>query len=38
MIGCISYDKKGDITRPDYVIWTWKKDPSNPGKIIYADN
>ena len=37
VIGDISYNKKGDITRPDYVIWTWKKDPANPAKIIYAD-
>src|SRR3712207_8716499 len=25
VIGDISFDKKGDITRPDYVMYTWKK-------------
>jgi branched-chain amino acid transport system substrate-binding protein len=35
-IGEISYDKKGDITRPDYVMYTWKKDAS--GKIDYSGN
>jgi branched-chain amino acid transport system substrate-binding protein len=34
VIGDISYDKKGDITRLDYVIYVWKKDPS--GKITYT--
>lgn len=38
VIGNLSFDKKGDITRPDYVIWTWKKDPADPKKIIYTDN
>jgi branched-chain amino acid transport system substrate-binding protein len=33
VIGNISYDKKGDITRLDYVIYIWKKDAS--GKITY---
>ncbi len=36
VIGDIGYDQKGDITRPDYVIYTWKKDPS--GKITYIQN
>jgi hypothetical protein len=31
----VSYDKKGDVTRLDYVIYVWKKDPS--GKITYAE-
>ena len=35
VIGDISYDKKGDITRPDYVIYTWKKGPD--GKISYFE-
>ncbi|MFG5119224.1 branched-chain amino acid ABC transporter substrate-binding protein [Methylorubrum sp. POS3] len=35
-IGDIAYDKKGDITRPDYVIYEWKKGPS--GTIDYAGN
>jgi branched-chain amino acid transport system substrate-binding protein len=37
VIGLLTFDKKGDVTRPDFVIWTWKKDPNNPEKIIYAD-
>ncbi len=35
VIGEISYDKKGDITRPDYVMYVWKKDAS--GKITYVE-
>ncbi len=35
-IGDIAYDKKGDITRPDYVIYEWKKGPS--GTIDYTGN
>ncbi len=34
VIGDISFDKKGDITRPDYVIYTWKKNAE--GKITYT--
>jgi branched-chain amino acid transport system substrate-binding protein len=26
VIGETGYDKKGDITRPDYVMYVWKKD------------
>lgn len=36
VIGEISYDKKGDITRPDYVMYVWKKGAD--GKIDYAGN
>ena len=36
VIGDIAYDKKGDITRPDYVIYTWKKGAD--GKITYIEN
>jgi len=36
VIGEISYDKKGDITRPDYVIYTWRKQPD--GKITYSQD
>jgi branched-chain amino acid transport system substrate-binding protein len=36
VIGEISYDKKGDITRPDYVMYTWKRDAA--GKITYIEN
>ena len=35
VIGEMSYDKKGDITRPDYVMYVWKKDAS--GKITYVE-
>jgi branched-chain amino acid transport system substrate-binding protein len=35
-IGPITYDKKGDITRPDYVVYAWKKGAD--GKIDYAGN
>jgi branched-chain amino acid transport system substrate-binding protein len=35
VIGDISYDKKGDVTRLDYVVYIWKKDPS--GKITYTE-
>jgi branched-chain amino acid transport system substrate-binding protein len=35
VIGDLSYDKKGDVTRLDYVVYVWKKDPS--GKITYAE-
>jgi len=36
VIGELKYDKKGDITRPDYVIYTWKKGAG--GKITYVQN
>src|SRR6202051_3950540 len=35
VIGDISYDKKGDITRLDYVMYVWKKDAA--GKITYVE-
>jgi branched-chain amino acid transport system substrate-binding protein len=28
VLGPISYDKKGDITKLDYVFYEWKKDGS----------
>ena len=34
-IGDIGYDEKGDITRPDYVIYEWKKGAD--GKPTYAE-
>jgi branched-chain amino acid transport system substrate-binding protein len=34
VVGDISYDKKGDRTRPDYVTYTWKK--GDDGKITYS--
>jgi branched-chain amino acid transport system substrate-binding protein len=36
VIGELKYDKKGDITRPDYVIYTWKKGAD--GKVTYVEN
>jgi branched-chain amino acid transport system substrate-binding protein len=35
VIGELSYDKKGDVTRLDYVMYVWKKDPA--GKITYVE-
>jgi len=34
VLGPYSYDKKGDITKLDYVMYIWKKDAS--GKITYS--
>jgi branched-chain amino acid transport system substrate-binding protein len=36
VIGDIAYDKKGDITRPDYIMYVWKKGAD--GKIDYSGN
>jgi branched-chain amino acid transport system substrate-binding protein len=35
VLGDIAYDKKGDITKLDYVMYIWKKDAG--GKITYAE-
>jgi branched-chain amino acid transport system substrate-binding protein len=35
VIGDISYDAKGDVTRLDYVMYVWTKDAS--GKISYVE-
>ena len=35
VIGDLSFDNKGDITRLDYVMYVWKKDAS--GKISYVE-
>lgn len=35
VLGDIAFDKKGDITKLDYVMYIWKKDPS--GKISYVE-
>ncbi len=35
VIGDIAYDKKGDITRPDYVMYTWRKVGD---KITYVED
>src|SRR5262245_3831174 len=35
VIGDLSYDKKGDVTRLDYVVYVWKKNPD--GKITYVE-
>jgi len=36
VIGDLSYNQKGDITRPDYVMYTWRKGAD--GKISYFQN
>lgn len=36
VLGDLSYDKKGDLTKADYVMYTWKKQPD--GKITYVEN
>lgn len=36
VIGDIAFDKKGDITRPDYIMYVWKKGAD--GKIDYTGN
>ena len=36
VLGDIAYDKKGDITRLDYVMYTWKKQAD--GRITYVQN
>jgi len=35
VIGDLSFDKKGDVTRLDYVMYVWKKNPE--GKITYVE-
>ncbi|MDR6757558.1 branched-chain amino acid transport system substrate-binding protein [Mycoplana sp. BE70] len=35
-IGELGFDEKGDITRPDYVLYTWKK--GEDGKYNYFQN
>lgn len=35
VIGDLSYDKKGDVTRADYVVYVWKKGPD--GRISYYE-
>lgn len=35
VIGELSYDKKGDVMRTDYVVYVWKKGPD--GRISYYE-
>jgi len=35
VIGEVSYDKKGDVSRLDYVVYRWQKNPQ--GKITYIE-
>ena len=35
VLGDLSYDKKGDITKLDYVMYIWKKNPQ--GKVTYFE-
>jgi branched-chain amino acid transport system substrate-binding protein len=36
VLGKLSFDKKGDITRPDYIVYEWRK--GSDGKIDYTGN
>ena len=36
VIGDLSFDEKGDITRPDYVMYTWSK--GSDGNYTYTEN
>jgi branched-chain amino acid transport system substrate-binding protein len=36
VIGDLTFDKKGDITRVDYVMYTWKKQ--DDGSFTYVQN
>lgn len=36
VIGDLSFDAKGDVTRIDYVMYTWQKQPD--GSITYVQN
>ncbi len=36
VLGNISFDKKGDLSKAGYVMYTWKKQPD--GKITYIEN
>ncbi|PVE23773.1 branched chain amino acid ABC transporter substrate-binding protein [Microvirga sp. KLBC 81] len=36
VVGDISYDRKGDRTRPDYVVYSWRKGAD--GKITYIED
>ena len=35
MLGDLSFDRKGDITRLDYTMYVWKKDRT--GRITYVE-
>jgi branched-chain amino acid transport system substrate-binding protein len=37
VLGPISYDKKGDITQRDYVIYVWKKDATGKMNFVELD-
>lgn len=36
VIGDLSFDKKGDITRPDYIVYEWRKGAD--GNVGYSGN
>ncbi|HEX2335498.1 MAG TPA: ABC transporter substrate-binding protein, partial [Hyphomicrobiaceae bacterium] len=36
VLGDLAYDKKGDITKLDYVMYTWRK--GKDGKISYFED
>ena len=35
VLGELSFDRKGDITRSDYTVYVWKKDAN--GRITYVE-
>jgi ABC-type branched-subunit amino acid transport system substrate-binding protein len=35
VLGDLTYNRKGDITQKDYVIYVWRNDPS--GTIKYVE-
>ncbi len=37
VIGDISYDKKGDVTRLDYVVYVWKRTQPRAEQITYTE-
>lgn len=36
VLGALGFDKKGDITRPDFIVYAWRRNAS--GAIVYEDN
>ena len=35
VVGDLAFDKKGDVTRADYVVYRWQKGAD--GKISYSE-
>jgi branched-chain amino acid transport system substrate-binding protein len=36
VLGPLGFDKKGDITRPDFIVYAWRRNAS--GAIVYENN